>query len=105
MAAGLLLEHFYASGVTLGDIGADRNRSRMETRYRLHIAGRDLAGGRRDHRRDVFGPADHRRTAAEHRLAGAPRRQAVNLRAHDAVEKIRGARRQFERTQQEALWL
>ena len=39
--------------------------------------------------------------AAEHGLAGVPRRQAVDLGAHDALEEIRRPRRQFKRTKQE----
>ena len=49
--------------------------------------------------------ASGRDGAAEHRFARAPRRQAIDLRAHDALDEIRRARRKFQRTEQEALRL
>ena len=105
MPARLLFKHFYAPGIAFADIGADGDGRRMEHRYRLHITHRDLARGRRDHRGDALGAAGDRRAAAKHRFAGAPRRQPVDLRAHDAFQKVRRARRQLQRAQQEPLWL
>ena len=101
MSARLLLEYLDAAGVTLGDVGADGDRGGMKAGDRLHIAHRDLTRGGRDHRGDALGAAFNRRAAAEHGLAGVPRRQAIDLGAHDALEEIRRPRREFERTKQE----
>src|SRR4051812_39253692 len=105
MPARLLFEYLDAAGVALGDIGAHRDGGGMKTRYRLHIGHRHLARGGRDHRADAVGATFDRRAAAEHRLARAPWRQAIDLRAYNAVEKTRRPRRQFKRTKQETLGL
>ena len=105
MAARLLLEHLDAPGIALGDIGADGDRGRMEAGHRLHIVIATLRVVAAIMVVMLSVPLAHRRAAAEHRFAGAPRRQAVDLRAHDAFEEIRRARRQFERTKQEAFRL
>ena len=102
MAAGLLLEHLDAPGIARGNIGADRDRCGVKAGNGLHIGHRNLARGGSNDSGDVLGATRHRRAAAEHRLRGAPRRQTVDLGADDAFQKIRGARRQFERTKQEA---
>src|ERR1700694_887937 len=101
MPAGLLLEYLDAAGVALGDIGTDRNGGGMETSYRPHIGHRNLARGCRDHRGDAFGAALGGGAAAEYGLARTPWRQAIDLRAHDAVEEIRCPRREFKGTKQE----
>jgi len=68
---------------------------------RTHVGRNHIAGGRHDRQFDTI-VGIHRTSPAESRLVGAPRCQPVDLRADDAVEKIDGLPRQFERPQQEA---
>src|ERR1700710_2159649 len=105
MTAGFLFEYLDPAGIALGDVGANGDGGGMEYRHRLNVGHCHLAGGRRDHRGDALWTALDSGAAAEHRFAGAPRRQAIDLRAYDAIEETRRPRRQFERSEQKAFRL
>ncbi len=84
----------------------DRDRMRRRRRPARATSGVTMrARGRRDRHDDAIGAGLGRLAPAEHRIVRAPRRQPVDLRAHDAVEELGGALRQFERPEHEALRL
>ena len=64
--------------------------------------GRNHAAGRRHDRQFDTIVGVHRTRPTENRLAGIPWRQPVDLGTDNAIEKIDGLPRQFERPQQEA---
>ena len=79
----------------------DGDGLRAELAQRRNVGGDLGARGGRDSHDDPVAGELARSAPAEHRFVRRPGRQPVDLGAHDAGEKFRGALRQFERAEQE----